>query len=229
MPDTSTVDRSLARVAGEGDDALGTLVRSLLVLGALLVVEVGLLLAYLAKSGAEPVSIRYYAYPFVWLNAAVLVALHLQLPDADRPGLAAVGAIGYFLAVLISSGVLSRGGMGTGLDVYWLAPGWGPLIGYDGTLLSARLIPYQIVGALTLAVLFYAVLASVPRGALLGAGGLVTCVSCAWPIVGAVGGLVGVGSLAASRWSYDLATVVFLGTLVGLYWVVTVAAADRPG
>lgn len=78
-----------------------------------------------------------------------------------------------------------------------------------------------MIGAATLAWLLYAVLATAPRGAVLGTTGLVTCVGCAWPTLGVATAVLGGGSTARlGDLSYDLSTLIYLGTLGILYWFV---------
>jgi len=68
----------------------------------------------------------------------------------------------------------------------------------------------------------YATVARASRAALGGLVGLVSCVSCTLPVVAALLSSVAGGSAAvtaaATVWSYDLSTLVFLGAIALLVW-----------
>jgi len=193
------------------------------VLLALVGVEVSLVLAYVAATGAETLAPRYFVYPFVWINAAGLAALVARDAGGSvRPRVAAI-AIGYFAVLAAAGGVISPHGHGSGLSVAWLPPGWGPMLVYDGAAISLSVVPFKLVGYLGLTYLFaHAIdrsLGAGPAGAL----GLLSCVSCAGSLASALTAAVAGTSLLAVeslRWSYDLSTAVFLASILGLLWAV---------
>jgi len=196
---------------------------SVLLAGALLAVEIGLLGAYLALTDWSVLAPRYLLYPLVWVNAGLLAVARTAPVEATRRSrrLAAAVAVGYLLVLLWVDGSVSLQGTGTGLRVAWLPPGWGPALLYGGESLSLALFPYRVVGYGALAYLLYATLSTATRAAFGGLVGLVSCVSCTLPVVAALlSGLVG-GSAAvtaATAWSYDLSTVAFLSAVGLLYW-----------
>ena len=206
------------------DRSLGRPARAARTFVALTVAEATVVLAYLAVAGTEVVSLRYLAYPFVWINAALLAVRYGEIPrptDRWQVGALAVG-VGYFGALCVAGGLASLGdGSGVGsLTVAAAAPGWGPLVVVSGGALDLALVPFKLVGYAGLATLAYAAVARASRGLLGGALGLVTCVSCTGSVLGALLAGVGGSSVAVSAAmarSYDLSTAVFLLAIVGLW------------
>ena len=197
---------------------------TVLIAGALLTVELLLLGAYLALADWRVLAPRYLLYPLAWLTAGLLaVARTAPVHAARRSRLLAGGAAaGYLLLLLWVDGSVSLHGTGTGFRLVWLPPGWGPAVLYGGESLSLALFPYRVVGYAALAYLLYATVATATRAALGGLVGLVSCVSCTLPVAAAflsslVGGSAAVAA-AATVWSYDLSTVVFLLAVALLYW-----------
>lgn len=216
--DSTAADSSRQRSLGRPARAARTLV-------ALTVAEAAVVLAYLAVTGTEVVSLRYLAYPFVWTNAALLAVAYAPIPrptDRWQVGALAVG-VGYFGALCVAGGLASLGegsGFGT-LTVAAAPPGWGPLVVVSGGALDLAVVPFKLVGYVGLALLAYAAVARASRGLLGGALGLVTCVSCTGSVLGALLAGVGGSSVAVSAAmarSYDLSTAVFLLAIGGL-WV----------
>ena len=192
--------------------------------GGLLAVELALLGAYLALTDWSVLAPRYLLYPMVWVTVGVLAVARTAPVDAAVRSRLAAGtlAVGYLLALLWVDGSVSLHGTGTGFRLAWLPPGWGPAVLYGGASLSLALFPYRLVGYAALAYLLYATAATASRAALGGLVGLVSCVSCTLPVVAAllssaVGGSAAVAA-AATAWSYDLSTVVFLLAVALLYW-----------
>jgi len=193
-------------------------------------VEASLVVAYFAVTTAEPATGRYLVYPFVWINAGLwAVDRTTPAPGSRRHRWLAAGlAAGYFLLVMwipgqIRLGTVRPDHLGFGLQhlrVAWQAPGWGPVLAYDGVL-RLYLVPFEVVGYAALAYLVYATLLDATRGALSGALGLATCVGCTVPVVAPLAGLLGgpATGLAttAYAWSYDIGTILFLLTLGLLY------------
>ena len=195
-----------------------------LLAGALLAVELALLGAYLALTDWSVLAPRYLLYPLLWVTVGVLAVARTAPVGASRRSrlLAAGLAAGYLLALLWVDGSVSLQGASTGLRLVWLPPGWGPALLYGGESVSLALFPYRVVGYAALAYLLYATVATATRAALGGLVGLVSCVSCTLPVVAAlvsslVGGSAAV-TAAATAWSYDLSTGVFLLAVALLYW-----------
>lgn len=211
--------------------------RTAALLAGLVALELLLLVAYLAVSGVGVTAPRYLLYPFVWLDASLLAALGVgrTLAGTSHPLRARVtgwlvGA-GYLAVLLWAGGLVGLDGGGAGLRVVAAPPGWGPMLLYDGSLLHLSLVPFKLVGAVTLAWLVAVVVRATGRPLLAGSLGLFSCVGCTGSLllaaVTAVAGgsatvLVGVANLAPL--APDLSTLVFVGSLAGL-----VASALRIG
>jgi hypothetical protein len=199
------------------------------VLGALCAVEFAVLAAYLATMPVSVTMPRYVLYPFVWVNASVLAVWRVRArrqpngaASARRRRLAALVGAGYFLALAWVGGVLAWNPMVEGVTVYWrLPPGWGPMAMAGVGPVRLAVTPYRVVGYLALAYLVYATLLETKSGLAGGLVGLFSCVSCTLPLLatlvsGLAGGALAVG--AASAWSLDLSTAVFLLAVALLVW-----------
>jgi hypothetical protein len=206
------------------------------VLGALCAIELAVLAAYLATMPVSVTKPRYVLYPFVWLNASVLAVWRVRSRTASevsarrRAGAAAVGA-GYFLVLAWVGGVLAWNPMVDGVTVYWrLPPGWGPMAMAGVGPLRLAVTPYRVVGYLALAYLVSATVLDTGSGVAGGLVGLFSCVSCTLPLLATlVSGLAG-GALAfgaASAWSLDLSTAVFLLAVALLVWRPGFALVER--
>jgi hypothetical protein len=101
-------------------------------------------------------------------------------------------------------------------------PGWGPAVTYAGSGLTLTLVPFRVVGYLALAYLVYATVLDAARSAVTGALGLLSCVSCSWPVLASLAsGVAGSGSgiaAAVTTGSYGLSTLVFVVTVTLLVW-----------
>lgn len=198
----------------------------------LVAVELLSLWVYLAASGAEVTQVRYLLYPFVWINAGLWTVIHTSPAAGSRRHrrLGTAVAVGYLLAVMAVPGNLGPGHLDghlhlDSLRVALAAPGWGPVVAYAGPV-RLYLVPFEVVGYLSLSYLVYANALRLTRGTLSGALGLATCVGCTVPVVAPLVGLLGgpATGLAttAYAYSYDLGTALFLLTVGLLY-----AAYDR--
>lgn len=209
-----SVATRLARPLERGD---------LLLWGAVVCTAEALLLAaYLATAAVRITAPRYLLYPFVWLNVAGLVVLGTSVAPAPARRRAAAVAVagGYFLALAAIDGTLALS-PGTGLAVHWgLPPGWGPLLVADLGPVRFAPIPYRTVGYAAIAYLLYVALVETSSRALGGLVGLFSCVSCTLPVLAAAlsGVAGGSAAAAATTWSYDLSTAVFLLTVGVLTW-----------
>ena len=198
---------------------------ALLWAGLLVNTELILTFAYLLLADVTVTQWRYFVYPFVWLNVSAWALVRTD-PDArstrDRSVAAAI-AVGYFVLLAYVGGLLAPGGQhALGWRVAWLPPGWGPALLYTGSAVELSLMPYKVVGYLTLAYLVYDTVLDAAGSAVSGLLGLVSCVSCTWPVVASLAaGVAGSGTAvaaAASEWSYALGTVAFVVTVALLRW-----------
>jgi hypothetical protein len=215
-----------------------------LLIGAIVVnAELLVVLVYLA---IEPVTVdswRFIVYGFLWINAGLYaVAKTTPAPATPRTKrLALLVAGGYFLVLAVAGGIVgpshtsplaslltdghlhSHGTATAGsFDLRLLPPGWGPALVYQGAWLSVILMPYKVIGYLSLSYLVYATVIDAAGTVVSGTLGLLSCVSCTWPVVGSlVTSLFGSGSavvVAATTWPYDVSTVAFLATVALLTW-----------
>jgi hypothetical protein len=193
------------------------------VLATLALAEVAALAAYLAAMPVAVDELRYFLYPFVWLNASVLAVWRVTPRPANgrRRRLAAGVAAAYFLVLAAVGGILAASS-GNGVTVYWtLPPGWGPMVLAHAGPVRVAATPYRVAGYLALAYLVYATLADAETSLAGGLVGLFSCVSCTLPLLAAVvsslaGGAVAFGT--ASALSYDLSTAVFVLAVALLAW-----------
>ena len=138
-----------------------------------------------------------------------------RLPDLGRRATAAGAA--YTLVLLASAGLVGPAAS-PGLEVYLAAPGWSPALVYGGPGLRVVLIPFLVVGYLTLGALGALAVQRTLRATAPGVLGLFACVSCTAPLLAGLAGSLGWGSLAATllRAQYPVTTAVFLVS-VGLF------------
>ncbi|MFB6151035.1 MAG: hypothetical protein ABEJ40_04435 [Haloarculaceae archaeon] len=205
--------------------------RETLVWGALVLnTELLLLVGYAVLGRSELLSLaglRLWIYPFVWINVAVWAVLRTTpapAPSRDR-WLAGALAVAYFGVLAYVGGLVgpAHGGVSV-FRVVWatVPPGWSPALTYVGGGLSLTLVPYKLVGYLALAYLVYATVLDATGSAVTGVLGLLSCVSCSWPVVASlVTGVVGSGTglaVAVTSGTYDISTAVFVATVALLYW-----------
>lgn len=194
--------------------------------------ELALLVAYVGLTNAEVTNVRYLLYPFVWINLgmwAVVTADSTTAPPRVRYAVAVLAAA-YFLALAYFGGLLdvahvghfhSHGGR-TGLSVFTaLPPGWGPTVVYEQSAFTLTLVPYKLVGYLALTYLVYTALLDTATAAVSGAVGLLSCVSCSWPVFASlVAGIAGGATTPSVVYSYsvDLSTAAFVLAVALLAW-----------
>jgi hypothetical protein len=180
-------------------------------------VVAGLALGYTLAVEPAVASAEQVAYPAVWLlvSALALWRVRGRLPDLGRRATAAGAA--YTLVLLASAGLVGPAAS-PGLEVYLAAPGWGPALVYGGPGLRVVLIPFLVVGYLTLGALGALAVQRTLRATAPGVLGLFACVSCTAPLLAGLAGSLGWGSLAATllRAQYPVTTAVFLVS-VGLF------------
>jgi hypothetical protein len=193
--------------------------------------ELALLAGYFGLTAAEPTAVRYLLYPFVWINLGLWAVFAADPPRAGpwarRAG--TVAAVGYFLVLATAGGLLDVAHLGHfhshgppgGLSVFTaMPPGWAPTVVYETASATVTLVPYKLVGYLALTYLAYVAVLETVTAALSGAVGLLSCVSCSWPVFASL--LAGVvGSTTASAVyavSLDLSTAAFVLAVVLLVW-----------
>jgi hypothetical protein len=211
--DTPTVE-----LAGRSFDrdrllAAGLLVNTLLIFafGYAALAGVGVLVPY-----------RFTLYGLAWLGASVWTVATVDAPVASTrvKRRAAAVAVGYFAVLAAAGGLVVLPGPASvpGVRVALLPPGWGPVVIYAGVVVNLVLMPARVVGYLTLAYLVYVTIVDASSAAASGVVGLLSCVSCSWPVLAGVAtSLFGSGTAltsAAMALSYDLSTAVFLLTIV---------------
>lgn len=220
--------------------------RRILLWAALLInAELIAVLGYVSLPTVTPTAIQYYVYPFVWINVGLWAIVRTARVSGGPSGSEgrertrgtgrrryAAGALatGYFLVLAYVGGLVGPGRVLSGhtghphppgFRIAWLPPGWGPAPLYSGPLIELTLMPFMIVGYLALAYLVYATVLDAVGSAIGGVLGLLSCVSCTWPVLASlVGGIAGGTGLAAvaTTQSYALSTVVFVLTVSLLYW-----------
>lgn len=197
-----------------------------LVYGALLInTEVLLLLVYLSVSDVQVESVFSVVYPFIWINVGLWAIVRTNPVARTRRHryLAGTVAVGYLLALFVLGGMAwtAHPEIPTGFDVSMLVPGIGPVVAYNGEFIRFTLVPFLVVGYVALTYLVYATLLDAAGSAIGGALGLLSCLSCIWPLIAPI--FVGVfgsagAATAASLQSYVAGTVIFVGTVALLYW-----------
>jgi len=201
--------------------------REWLLLGVVVLLEVGLVAAYFLAADSRMTSIRYTVYPLLWITVGIWVVVRTDPPAVDRRGwlLALAVAVAYASTLLVLSGMVSLYGPGgppipTGVTVGMASPGWGPRITVVAETFHVVFVPYRAVGYVALTYLVYARTAEAVGAVAPGALGLVSCLGCAFPILSSLGaGVVGTGTTSGfAEVSVDLATAVFLLAVALLYW-----------
>lgn len=224
----TAADAAPAPLAGRPDR--GTVLRLLVIANTLVVLAV----AYVALTDARVGSGRYTFYGLLWVGVGIAAVSFTDVAPASARTrrVAAVVAAGYFAALLVAGGVVNSGlpeATADGFRMAPLPPGWGPALIYGGTAVSAVLMPARVVGYFALAYLVFATVVDALalsdgtlRGTVPGLLGLLSCVSCSWPILASLAtSAFGAGTAVAGTalaLSYDLSTVVFLATVALLYW-----------
>lgn len=180
-------------------------------------VVAGLALGYTLAVEPTVASAEQVAYPVVWLVASGLALWRVRdrLHSLGRRALGAGAA--YTLVLLVSAGLVGSP-TSPGLEVYLAAPGWGPAFVYGGPPVRVVLVPFLVVGYLTLGLLGALAVQRTLRATAPGVLGLFACVSCTAPLLAGLFGSLGSGSVAATllRAQYPVATAVFLLS-VGLF------------
>lgn len=196
--------------------------------GALIVnTHLLMILAYYALSPNRFTGLTVVIPPVVWIAVSIWVFARTDPPAGTQRQrtIALAVATAYFGLLAYFGGLWGAGAPGpvsTQLTVFSLPPGWNPILKIQTSLVEIVLIPYQFVGYLALAYLIYTAILEAAGSAISGVLGLLSCVSCTWPIIATVatsvvGGTAGITGFVYSQ-SYLLSTVVFVVTVVLLYW-----------
>jgi hypothetical protein len=194
------------------------------------VLELGLLLVYILTTGAHFTTPRYVLYPFVWINVGIWAAVKTtpRRVDTRHQLVAVVIAVFYFLVLAYFAGLF---GFVTnavpeslvGITVGQGSPGWERVRVVAPPYIFISFIPYRVIGYVALSYLVYAAVVDATSAALSGALGVVSCISCSFPIVaslltGLMGGTTALTATAIYAYSVDISTAIFLLSVALLYW-----------
>nr|WP_129113439.1 hypothetical protein [Halegenticoccus tardaugens] len=198
-------------------------------MAAILAGEALALVGYFGLTSAEVTSLRYVLYPFVWIDVGLWAVTKTTISRSPRPPvwIAFCFATTYFITLAFLGGLLGFAHHGhghghvAGLYITMASPGWGPRVAYIHPGLGyVYLVPYLLVGYLSLAYLVYAAVLDATRAALGGAFGFVSCLSCSVPLAASLAMGAGGASLAMGLGglTVDLSTVAFVLAVGLLYW-----------
>jgi hypothetical protein len=208
--------------------AAATARRDVRLLGVVVAAELALLGIYVLATPGDVTTPRYALYPFVWINAGIWAVFHTDVPSATRIQQVAAGlvAVVYLFVLLWFAGLVGIDPAGNPADIVGLtigygSPGWERVrLVLPGAYLT--LIPYRVIGYLTLSFLVFVTLLDATEAALSGAIGLLSCISCSFPILASLStGLFGGSAALATNvlaYSVDVSTAVFLLALALLYY-----------
>lgn len=191
-------------------------------LGLLCNVELAILAGFELFAGSVLTDPLAALLPWVWIDLGLLAIAWGPRPRRWTRLATGVG-VGYAALLVVFGGLVGPPGAG-GLSLHWLAPGYGPALIYTGDPIAVRLFPYQVVGYAALAVLVARTVADTSLSALSGVLGLVTCVSCSWPLIAALiaglgGSTAGIATLAGAPW---LGTAAYVVAIALLTWRPTI-------
>lgn len=181
------------------------------------VIQVIAVVVYASVADATITSATNVAVPFIWVNLGLWGVLRIGWPKHGRRRLAAAVAAGYVAILFVAAGIVQFGATTTAANVYWLVPGWGPLVTIQAEFVTLALVPYRVIGYLALGVLVFSVVARTAAGALTGLLGVFSCVGCTFPLLvtvfGSVGGVVSSSAVAGGSVS-ALGTAVYAVTVL---------------
>ncbi len=173
----------------------------------------------------------FHLYPIVWITVGCWVIWHARPASSSgrRELVAAAIATAYFLVLAGLGGIISPGtaladtSASGGLRITASAPpGYAPAVYYLGSEITISLIPYRLVGYVTLAYLVYVTILDTWAASAPGLLGVFGCIGCSWPIFATLlGGTGGAASAVASAIylnAYPISTAAFLLAVGLLYW-----------
>lgn len=211
-----------------GEFSFGRLVpgRRVLLWGAVILnTELLLVLVYLLTSGVGVIDPLFYAWPFIWVNAAIWAVWTVRLPATGPRARLGAGVLagGYLIVLGYFGGLFTLHGSDVGLRLALdRPPGWGPALIYGGSAFTIALTPFKVIGYAALSYLVAATILDTAGSAWTGLLGLLSCVSCSWPIIatilsGVLGSASAVGALALEQ-AYPLSTLAYLSAVALLVW-----------
>lgn len=193
-----------------------------------LAVVAGVTLGYWLAVDPVVQSPSQVAYPLLWLAVSTVgVWVAVDAGARSLSPLPALAGGAYTVVLLWTAGLLAPAASEPTLSVHLAIPGWGPAVHYVGPFAALTVVPFLVGGYATLGLLAAVAVDRTWSASMPGAVGLLACVSCTAPLVAAVAGSVGAGSLAAtlSHAQYPVATAAFLLS-VGGFVVVLRRTAD---
>jgi len=197
--------------------------------GVLLVnTELLLLLAYQLLSSSSITRIQSALIPFIWINIALWVVARRKRPaGTERQRVVALTVATVYFGLLTYFGGLwapgpSEFGWRFAVDLASPSPGWTPIVHFDSPVFQIDIVFYQFVGYLALAFLIFGAVLDAASSAVAGVLGMLSCVSCNWPLFASIitGVLGGSTALAGTilEFSYSVSTMVFVLTVALLYY-----------
>jgi hypothetical protein len=204
---------------------------TLAAVNALVALQVLVAVLYGVAFGITLRGLHIFLLPFVWTTVSAVTLWYTEPVSRGWKPTAFAGAVavGYLTLFLWLSGTIGftpsqlepiTGPLGFGIDA-GRSLGWGPIIYYSGEWVGARIIPYQVIGYLSLSYMVYLAVLDVTRSAGAGTLGLVLCPGCAAAaFVPAFGGIAGVSAALSVflQFSYEIATVMFVVAMGWLYY-----------
>ncbi len=183
-----------------------------------LVVNVALIIAYLAATDTVVQSLNDTLYPVVWITLSIYLvgSLLRRGPRLTGSSLGVAVALGYGLVLAAIGTPIGLSEESATVMTTWATPGWGPIVMYSVGPIGGTILPFEIIGYAALSYAVGCAVAAGSRGALAGTLGLFTCIGCVLPVIGAVVGAFGgtAAALQPAATSYGLATGLFAVTVL---------------
>lgn len=200
-------------------------------IGVVVIAELALVAVYFRFTGATLTHLRYAVYPFIWINVGLWAVLKTTPPPVQRRHrwVGVIAAMTYFSLLAIVAGLIGihpghspHPDGAFGLQIVMGAPGWGPAVMYISPSFHCMIIPYLVIGYLSLAYLVYVTVLEATRSAVAGLLGIGSCIGCTFPVAASfVAGVAGGSSALTTAiygFSMDISTGVFVAAIMLLYW-----------